>query len=606
MLLPGFAWAQIQQYPLERKNQKTSTSSARIQAEVSLPFWDDFSLTTGHPSNDLWFKNNTVSVNNGQAFEAPTINVATFDGLDANGVAYSSGILDNGYRDTLESQPIKMTEVLLAEQNSVFLSFYYQAGGKIDPANQSDFLRLEFKSTEGWKSVDTFRTKNLDPTVFYHTIYRINQAIYFHDDFRFRFVSFGRNSGLYDGWHIDYVYLDKGRTQTQHDYPDRSFYTNLSGIFGMYNSVPVKHFFSSTPIVAPYIGVSNLENYLPGQPTDYAFDVTVKSFNNNALLDEQTVSFASGVSPDLSPFEKRIIQLSNNPPNSAFDPDADSITLKYFMNYVGSGDEIEPTYSNIDFRVNDTISFHYSISDYYAYDDGRAEFSAGLQQPGEEFALMFVVDPGQDSIINGVDIYFPSFTDKNPESVEIFVTDTLIDNASTTLYEQTMEINANPYNEFTRVTFYEGIVVRDTFYIGYREPSTDPATMRVRVGLDKDNDSESRAFFRTSAFAEWQPSDRVPGSFMIRPRFGPATVNGLPEKPARLALYPNPSRGSFYLKGQAEQLHITTITGEPVYFSTEDLGEEKRIEVSAPTTGMYIIRYRSGSKIVTDKILIQQ
>src|SRR5688572_12877861 len=112
-----FAEAQLAEFPLEKKSRLNKSSSSRINAPVpvSLPFWDDFSFATqGHAVDSLWINNNKVIVNSGQAVNIPTLNVATFDGLDQNGIPYSPSPTDNldfGYRDTLESQPIKMTEV---------------------------------------------------------------------------------------------------------------------------------------------------------------------------------------------------------------------------------------------------------------------------------------------------------------------------------------------------------------------------------------------------------------------------------------------------------------------------------------------------------------
>ncbi|HEY3429261.1 MAG TPA: hypothetical protein VGK39_01210, partial [Cyclobacteriaceae bacterium] len=157
LMLPVTTWAQLNQYNHEGIRNPEKKSFARIASldTLSLPFWDDFSFATNnHAEDTLWVNNRKVLVNSGQAVQAPTINVATFDGLNENGTPYSpspTDILDFGYRDTLESLPIKMTEVLAAQRNGVYLSFFYQAGGYGEPPDPNDFLLVQLKSTTGWR-----------------------------------------------------------------------------------------------------------------------------------------------------------------------------------------------------------------------------------------------------------------------------------------------------------------------------------------------------------------------------------------------------------------------------------------------------------------------
>jgi hypothetical protein len=215
-MAPITTWSQLTVHPLEGNRaapsiSKKKFSSARTEdGELSLPFWDDFSFTTEDHADDLlWIKNRSVLVSSGQGINPPTINVATFDGLNENGSPYNStDPQDYGYRDTLESQTIKMTEVTLPFRNSVFLSFFYQAGGNGEPPDPSDFLRLEFLNVSGtWDEIVKLQIDHdMELNVFYDTLIRINQAQYYHDIFQFRFVSFGRRSGRFDSWHIDNVY----------------------------------------------------------------------------------------------------------------------------------------------------------------------------------------------------------------------------------------------------------------------------------------------------------------------------------------------------------------------------------------------------------------
>lgn len=621
IFLPITLLAQLSTYPLERNSkqiEKRENRFARIKSlnPLSLPFWDDFSFIAQeevHPADSLWIKNNKVIVSSGQAVNPPSINVATFDGLDSTGIAYSpnpTDVLAFGYRDTLESQPIKLTEVPLINRDSVFLSFSYQAGGNGEPPDPIDFLRLEFKKSDGnWKTITTLTVEDAsDPTIFYDTLIQINQAEYYHDDFRFRFISFGRKSGRYDAWHIDYVYLNEHRHKNDDAFPDRSLSSPLGPIFGKYYAVPIKHFFKQPEINTTSFYVRNLFN----DTTVLTYNTFLKSekkhtgsplpVSDSDSLDTKTPLFDSTGTVGSRELREVLIATLPLPTDKRFfDPTAQGIELSMTLHLV-SGDSI--FYDPIDFHWNDTLRVKYFLDSVYAYDDGVAEYSAGLVDPGNELAYRFDnVHAGKDSIINGVNIYFPSFTGvTSANNLEFFILDDNNGNPGNVLYEQTIDISLTSMNQFMVVdSLYEGVIVQDVFYIGYREPSTG----RVRIGLDKSNDTGDQMYYRLSENGQWQQNDRVTGSLMMRPRFGPATVNtSIQETLKPVSIYPNPNRGEFYVKGSFDQLRVLSITGQPVNTSIEDLGDTKKISVATASAGVYIVQYKSATRIYTEKILI--
>jgi len=550
----------------------------------------------------MWVNNKTVYVNSGQAINPPTINVATFDGLNELGLPYNStDNLDYGYRDTLESQPIKMTEVTLPFRNSVFLSFFYQAGGHGEPPDPGDFLRLEFKKDDGtWVPIETLTTEDdLDPTVFYDTAIQINQSEYFHDDFRFRFISFGRKSGRFDAWHIDYVYLNKDRNENDNSFPDRSIYSPLSSIFDSYYSLPTAHFFNSQTLSFSTFGLSNMENIT--QPMNYQLHAITKSFKDDVLLVENIIQLddSAVIAPSINPFERRIIQTAQVPDFSNFDTSADSVFINYNITVRGD-DTIRLDFGAIDFRINDTLDFNYSTSNYYAYDDGIAEYAAGLTTTGNQMAYGFDMKTNSQDTINGLFIYFSNFVGQHSSTIEFFILDHDNGLPGAKLYEQL--ISVTPNNKFTFTGLFEGVIVRDTFYIGF----TQPTGASIRIGLDKSNDSGSFIYFQSSENSGWS-TDWITGSLMIRPRFGTGDVNtGIPEVQNPVTIYPNPNRGSFYMKGPVDYVQVVNITGQAVELLTEDLGEEKRITIPAASPGLYIVRYKSGARIFTEKILISK
>lgn len=610
IFLPTMAWSQLSQYPLERKKTTQKKVAAKIQAPqpqaVSLPFWDDFSFTTEtHAVDSLWLNNNQVFINNGQARFAPSINVATFDGLDENGVPYSPSPPDQlefGYRDTLESQPIKMTEVPVLQRNSVFFSFFYQAGGYGEPPDPNDFLLLQFKSLlTGWEDIATLRVyTGMDPTFFYDTIIQINQGEYYHDEFQFRFISFGRKSGRYDAWHIDYVYLDKGRSINDTYFPDRSSFTPLSPLFNSYYAAPFTHLKTdlTNNMGLVSFGLGNLENDL--QPMNFSlYEKTtsyaggVPSVRNVTLLDE------SPVSPTIQALEKRMITAPQSPDLSTL-LTADSLRIDLTL-VLETGDSINVGFEPINFETNDTLRKSYTLKDFYAYDDNLADYAAGLTTAGNYLAYRFDMITNLQDTINGVEIHFPYFAGSVTTAAQFFILDHENGKPGRMLYEQTIDVNPTSNNYFQKIDFFEGTIVLDTFYLGYREP----ATTRVRVGLDKSNDTGDRMYFKLTNTSPWQVNDRVTGSLMIRPKFGYAPIiTGVTEEESNpVSVYPNPGNGEFYLTGPVQQCHVFTITGQTIPFSIEDFEGKKKLTVQAQP-GMYLLRYRAGQKIYTDKVII--
>ena len=74
---------------------------------LNLPFFDDFSTSSLYPDSSKWL-NNQVYVNNHFPVYPPTLNVATFDVLNAEGRPYNLTINKdfNSAGDSLISQPI--------------------------------------------------------------------------------------------------------------------------------------------------------------------------------------------------------------------------------------------------------------------------------------------------------------------------------------------------------------------------------------------------------------------------------------------------------------------------------------------------------------------
>jgi hypothetical protein len=597
--------AQLTLYPVQNNTQSLLTvAKVKSLAPLVLPFWDDFSSPVN--SDTLWDEKSTVWVNSGMGINPPTINVATFDGLDANGVPYSPNPnqnLDYGLTDSLISRRIKMTDVPLFERNSVFLSFFYQWGGYGEPPDLNDFLRVEFLNSEGvWEAVVTLQSNDQElPNEFYSQTIRINQDRFFHDDFQFRFQSSGRQSGRYDSWNIDYVYLNKGRDENDllQGFPDRAPTVLLTALFGRYYSLPQRHFISDTENNTGYpsFAVHNLSS-IP-QPMNYDVHANLTRYEGGVPSEQTfTVATAQPILPTVAGFETRELTFTSKPDLSPY-VTADSVFLTLQTTLI-TGDSVNTGFEPLDFYMNDTIRQQYTLKDYYAYDDGSAEYAVGLAASGNLAAYRFVLKTGSQDTLNGVYVHYPFTAGTSASNTLFMVWSNDNGKPGQLLLEELVPVQRKANNEFILRPFIQSVIVKDTFFIGWRQPITG----RVQFGLDASQDTGEHLFENVTG--NWVQNTLIKGSVMLRPRFGTGDlITSIYEPVTEISIYPNPNLGEFTVRGEFSQLQILSSTGQTMAFETEDHGEEKRIRVSHAAPGLYILRYRAGNRFLAEKMIIR-
>lgn len=641
LLLLGLAttsMAQLRRVHLPRQPSgavRTENSAGRTQAgtALELPFFDDFSK----PFNDLyadtslWESSYSTWLSDGMAIHPPTLFVATFDGLDSAGRAYNPNeVLASGYTDALTSHAIDLSadKVSIAERPTVYLSFFYQWQGNVEAPDEKDFLELDFKTAEadGWETVMTiFPKENPDATVFYDTILQISGDRFFHNQFRFRFRSYGRQSGPFDSWHVDYVYLNKGRTANDLSFPDRAISTQLGPLFGPYRAMPRNHFLSNAQLTPPAFEIQNMKN------VEAAINFrTIGYFSSTDLDTKNTISYETVISK-ATPInitdnvifarEHRSVRMDtlpdiHDPQQFPPDPGIDSTLIRLTLALQTRDDipiepdsngDYTPNYRPIRFTVNDTLTADYVLSSYYAYDDGVGEYGAGLIEPGNLVAYQFEIDTTyglkQDTLV-GFDISFPPYAITSNQTVDFYI----YHDDGGVPGEQWLRIPSRRVlrkgvNEFQRIEFLPALLIDEPkFYIGWKEPLAG----EVVVGLDVSNDTGDRIYVNTTG--SWYQNEDVRGSLMLRPVFGSGVVDtrvGVEEAEiASSALYPNPNHGTFYIDGQPEDISIISLTGEPVSFSSQRQPLRTEIRIHSSHPGLYIARYLAGGKLKTEKIII--
>jgi len=628
------ASAQIEVTPTRRATVKpragSQTANARVKqtGPLLLPFWDDFSTPYGsYPDSTKWLSSNSVWVNNGMGVNQPTINVATFDGLDSTGLAYNPNeVLVTGYTDTLTSHEIDLSEarVAVGERPGVYLSFFYQWQGNGEAPDVSDFLELQFRNDSSntsaqWETILSIYPKpEFERTVFYDTILHVSGDRFFHDRFQFRFRSFGRQSGPFDTWNLDYVYLNKARSSTDDSFPERAAASAISPLFGQYTAIPYAHFRQANAISPVFFDVTNLKNDNTPVSINYrAIGTFTNYFEDDSLVYTTTLVESEGVKGTtgiMFPRERTRVQLSTLPninDPSQFHPDAEAVNIRLKMKVISS-DSIETDrvkFEPVNLQVNDTVSATYTLADYYAYDDGIAEYAASLIEPGSMLAYQFDVAIPPDTLslrpdtLIAFDIHFVPYGITSNQTVTFYIFGDKAGQPGDILQTiSSQRIESKGLNEFQRITWIPAILIRQPkFYIGWKQPVAGNAL----VGLDIDNDSGGKIFVNTNS--QWYQNQAVTGSLMLRPVFGSGEVGptvGI-EDPVNFSLYPNPNSGKFYIEGQFDEFRIMTVTGVEIPFRAEKANNRTYVEISRPS-GLYIIRFVKDRVVHTKKIVVQR
>lgn len=628
VLTAALASAQLKEFPLERpglapvKTADQSTARKQSVAPLTLPFWDDFHkpYKTLFADTAHWENSFSVWVNDGIAIQAPTLNVATFDGLDSAGRAYNpNDILVTGYTDQLVSRPIDLgtgpNGVPPELRNTVYLSFFYQCEGNGEPPDGlDDFLQVDFKNADDeWETVHILTpSENLERNKFYSAIIPVSDDRFFHDHFQFRFRSYGRQSGPYDTWNIDYVYLNKNRNANDLSFPDRAAASTISPLFAPYTAVPYLHFLVSPQMDNVQFDVQNLKNTFSS--TNYRAFAEYTNFRDGvAYTSFKTLVSAEGVkggAGDMEPFERVRARLSVLPDVNEFDPDADSAKVTLIMKVI-SNDSIDSErfkFAPVNLQVNDTVITTYWLKDYYAYDDGIAEYAAGLIQPGNLIAYAFDLPEGlYDTlkVLKGFDIYFPPYAITSNQTIDFFIyreQDGLP--GEVWMPVPARKIERSGLNRFQRFTFLPGLQIDSRrFFIGWKHPVAG----RLLVGLDKSHDTGDRIFVNTNGF--WYPNEDVRGSLMIRPVFGTGVVDPttgiVDEEKSEWSVFPNPNNGHFILEGEPGHIEILSLTGHPIMFLMEPAGPGRTYISTNTASGIYLLRYTTQQgRVKTRKLVI--
>lgn len=589
-------------------------SVAVAQTTLSLPFFEDFSTALGRPGLDQpdaarWQSGSGVYINNTMAINQPTVNVASFDGLMVSGRPYvQNNPLAQGYTDTLASLPINLAG--LSAKDSVYISFYWQAKGLgeiPDPGDSlsrqaADSLTLQFlDGTGSWKTVWAVSGGIVDNN-FFQVFVPVRNASYFHAGFAFRFRSFGRESGPFDTWNVDYIYLNRGRSVNDRFVKDVAMRQAVSPFFKRYTAMPLSQYVVN-PAAETADSVTTDSNNLFNNFNFTTFRFTVRDEASGRLIQNDPAT-SSVLIPALSSQRKSAKLI----PVTGFGTATKAI-LRYTFNLLTTDDQ-NPSIPGVNLRRNDTISAVATLADYYAYDDGTWEYAQQIRQR-EQIAVRFMLN--KPDVISGVRVcVVPFITNQTGQSFTINVYSNNAGRPGSIIHRQSFSTQyPTSRNGFIDCTFNKTVSVRDTFYVGYQQISSSDATY-LRLGFDKNSPFGAQIFYNSGT--NWEQnlassSLNIQGAFLLRPVMGgkPDTiVTALPEPQplAALQVYPNPTSGLIrWDEPNLSRLEVMNSSGR-ILLTHEPARGQQMLDVSHLSDGLYLIRLWADQRTTVQKIII--
>lgn len=596
-------------------------------------FFDDFTNYGDQifPNTKNNWLDNHATITLTYADSAISFGVVTLDCFDSMGDVHGPVNRTNP-SDTLTSRYItSITE------SSLYLSFFIQGGGKVDPPELQDELILEFKDTKDSTWFVAWRTPGFDSTQFKQIIIPVHDSLVADSSFQFRFINYtslsanqvqGKDGALSnaDNWHIDYIQLKSAADSIEMTLlNDAAIFEPLNPVFEFYNLIPYQHI----QYASSYLLGRNTISYRTIFP-EQTENISVQRAHiyqdviNNITLEAQGISggIQSTVSPNAVLSETDIFRIQYQTEDYP-DQEYGEYDLSAYIQV--------PTEIN-QYPYNDTVVRKEIYQDYYAYDDGIAEFGFGIAG-ADAFQTAFATQFENYSIsdtLTGVYIYFNQAADENNADLEFQVAvwnnisnstgqsdsigDTLFTTDEFQLY--TPEFNNgfnNPRtstNGFMRIDFERELIVPELFYIGIIQYTTE----FLNVGYDLSLNTKPKLWFYTdNAWNQATNLSSIPeGALMIRPIFGNYnfSTNISPEaiiSALDFQLYPNPATHHF--KIQTDN-YLTTSYKYAVYdlsgrLLLTDAVSQAAVDISHLSEGIYMvsITHQSTKQVITKKLL---
>lgn len=534
---------------------------------VNLPVADDFSAFSASPSPKLW-TDNKVFINRTMGLDERTLGVASLDGLDALGFPYDP--TDNS-SDTLADVLTSRFINLQPTQNGLWLTFFYQNGGRGERAEPEDTLVLDFWSpiTQTWnRAWDTIGGPAM--TSFRAVAVEIADPQYKNPGFRFRFGGKGARNGQFDVWNLDYVQLGAGRSAADTAVVDPAFTRWHPSLINGFESMPGFHY-RDTLFQKSQYDLFYRKNGPPGSAS-----INLRKFN--LKYNGTTIASQNGVPSNTGPFDVENLLTVPFPVFNIPGPRPPEFELEMTSIMDGANDGI---------RTNDTIQRKQVFRNYYAYDDGSAERGYGVTNfAGAKTAMAF--QSVQPDSLKGIYLYFAQ-AGSDPTTtgfrIGLWNNNQGIPGAQIYLSDSIYTPVMSETNVFLPYALDTSIYLSGPVFIGVQQTGTIP----LNIGFDVNNTNFTTLFYGNSF--TWFPS-LFSGTLMLRPymRYQPLDLSIQEPSATKVIFYPQPAKNKLFVRDHPSlgAFQVIDLQGR-VLLKGSSFPLAEGLDVSALAPGMYVL-----------------
>lgn len=601
-LIPLYTNPQIKKYLHERPNYTWNNNRLNKWGKpdtLKLPFFEDFSQNSVYPDSSKWL-DNTVFINSDLPVRPPSIGVATFDYLDAEGNPYGPLEKDKiSGADTLTSQYIDLSGLGLSD--SVILSFFYQRIGLGDYLTDKDSLKLQFRiSDSAWTQV--WSAAGGAFSEFEQVVIRIEDPKFLTEAFQFRFANKTYQWGNNNHWHVDYILLNKNRTVTKLDYTDCAIQTKPTSLLSNYYSMPYAHYLAD----------------VAGETADSIFFYASNMNNGPILAEARHVEKWEGNTLVSTNYSDNTANISGNGQAlrrlknfdfSSLTGDTVVIERTYYVKESGITDPFM-------FQVNDNFTVEQKFENYFAMDDGTAESSFGFNDLKHANGIMAIkFNLNMPDTLRAISYFFtPNVEDASHQKITLKIWSSIGYNGGTTnLLWDSVIVLPNLYEAgYGPMVIFPGDIPLPAgeFYIGWEQD----ANFNLSIGFDRNDGYRAKRtgpnediYFNVGTGWLQNSNPLLAGAPMIRVyvgnKFQFASVPDVSTED-QLKIYPSPASDQIRIEGiYPDNWSVFNISGQNMSVVTEK--EPGVFDVSGLTNGIYFIRIESNGRVVNKKFVVQ-
>ncbi len=523
-------------------------------------FLDDFSYAGPIPPADLWLDED-VYINDHYALDAPSIGMATFDGINSFGRPYGNTL----FKDRLTSTYLDLSDL----NGPIYLSFWLQPVGLGHWPEEEDRILLQFFTgqEEPWETVAEYSVQEpLLDTVsgsadFFRSV-EIPGSLANLQAFQFRFLFESDGNGIYDIWNLDYVWLGNDPAVQESNITDVAINRPPSKLLTPYSSMPWRHFegqegaFVRTDYLTSLYNQDNLQPLNAGAGDLDIVERTTGAFiANTILLDAccRTIFSDSSMA-----FVQDFASLNTIVQGMSSDDFDGEERLEFESVYVLSDVTNEQSGSGYEAVArNNQVSGVTVFDDYFAYDDGSAELSFNLQERNQA-AVRYTATV--DDTLQAVQFHFPLGNSAANQSFDLKIwIGELVGEPEFQMRDVRPFFPSEVRDTLQAFTTYplvgsdglpEPILIpAGDFFIGWEQVSNCDFLDCVPVGYDRNSPDGKQAISLNINDEGWEPFPQnfPDGSLMLRPVMGgsgalPTAAEDAAQAADALRLYPNPAR----------------------------------------------------------------